>query len=411
MLGIPNQKIEASAKESTMKCVGKVIRISLFCGAIMTSLGVWADEVCKPATGKKYWESRLYAPANEFGSLQVERESLKKKVDNKELSAKDREAANQAFFSSGEVTQQAYQRYMVALMQSGVNVDITTGNDISKHLVALFDSDLIGYKSSDNSGDVPQLTPYEPNNSTLPKNQEYYVEISPYPDNDAVEVQLTFSDYAINQCEKQLKCTSDNGNACVVFVSTWAAAADSVKNPERNDRLDNLKKGLIAGESEWERFFKESRYQYLWEKSVTAWAYSDKLKEDRFVPPPPYQIHLLRPWVVMEYVGNASDGSQFEGALSLEVIGINYWNGGYRSFDWIGFPFGVSAVLTFSDRAGVDDVAYGAMFHALNSYSFGVTARSSGEVGVFLTADLLKVFSDKKSEVEYWGEKIDEYAP
>lgn len=400
-----------------MKCFGKAIRLSLLCGVFMTSFGVWADDVCEPQTGEDYWKSRLYAPASEFGSFQVERKKLKEKMDDKSLSAKVREEASQAYYSSAGVAEQAYQRYLVALMQSGANVDITTGNDISKHIKTTIDSDLVGYKSSDNSGDVLQFTGDDPTRRKLPKNQEYVVEIVPYPENGSTEVELTFSDDAIAQCEEQLKCTSAEGsegvkgNACVVFVSKWAEAADSASNPERNETLANLKKGLIAGEREWERFFNESRYQYLWEKSFTAWVYSDELKQDKFVPPPPYQIHLVRPWFVMEYVGDADDGNQFEGAISLEVIGINYWNGGYGSFDWINFPFGVSAVVTFSDRAGVDDVAYGAMFHVLNSYSFGVTARGSGEVGVFLTADLLKVFSDKKSEVEYWGKKIDDYVP
>lgn len=404
-----------------MKSIGKVMRLSLFCGALMTSLNAWSEVYCTDDIGNKYWESRLRAPASEFANLHKERDVIKEKINDESLSEEDRKEARRAFLNSADVVEKAYQRYLAALKRSGGNVDITTGNDVSKDLKIVFGSSSVGYISGSNTMALPT---YEGAASTgmsdsepLRKNEGYYIDIVPHPDPKFQAVKLRFSDDAIKQCEQQLQCKSEEigadakGNACVVFVDEWRKAADSVKNADRNYRITNLKKGLIAGEREWERFFKESRYQYLWEKWLTAKAYSKKLKGDKFAPPPQYQIHLLRPWVVMEYVGNAVDGSQFKGAISLEVIGINYWNGGYRSFDWIDFPFGVSAVVTFSDREGVDDVAYGAMFHAMNSYSFGVTARGSGEVGVFLTADLLKVFSDKQSELEYWDDKKKEYAP
>ena len=71
-------------------------------------------------------------------------------------------------------------------------------------------------------------------------------------------------------------------------------------------------------------------------------------------------------------------------------------------------PFGIALVTTYSDRATVDSVGHGVMFHIDNDYSVGVTDHG-GDTGVFVTIDLLKFIQGKEKRFNAYRSKVKEY--
>ncbi|WP_325892050.1 hypothetical protein [Grimontia sp. NTOU-MAR1] len=206
-------------------------------------------------------------------------------------------------------------------------------------------------------------------------------------------------------CAAVMGCEVPGGgtNVCQSYLEGWSDAVASYRNAVREENALQMAKLSIAYSEAWDRYLTEARSQTLFDRLLTAGIYSDYLKESHFQLPPEYQFFAFHPSVLMEYVDDAADGSQFKAALAVEWIGINAWQSCFGA----NFACGASIVSTYSDRAGVDDFGHGLMFHIENSYSFGVTERD-GDVGYFLTVDLLKAFEDKKSEVKGWQEKANE---
>lgn len=130
--------------------------------------------------------------------------------------------------------------------------------------------------------------------------------------------------------------------------------------------------------------------------ALTSYLYEMRYgkSEHDFQSPPKVQWFALCPAVLIENVSDAADGQQLQESLALEIIGFNYWQ--ETCFN---LACGASLIVNYSDRAGVEDVGWGAMFHIDNSYSFGITVHDFDDqnVGFFVTADLLKLFQDKKT--------------
>lgn len=217
---------------------------------------------------------------------------------------------------------------------------------------------------------------------------------------------------SVRRCEQALQCrgrTPTKVTACNMLAESWTDTVNAYKATIKDRQAALVAKYAIATEKSWERYHNEARYQYPWEKAITAWVLSEELSSDAFVNPPEYQYFFVRPWAAMEYVQEAEDGSQFKAAATVEWFGINRW----QSCRILGVTLfnkacGISAVSSWSDRAGADDIGHGAMLHFDNQYSFGATWRS-GDVGFFLTVDLLKALEDKHDSIKKWQNIAEEY--
>ncbi|RKF19865.1 hypothetical protein DBZ36_05245 [Alginatibacterium sediminis] len=256
-----------------------------------------------------------------------------------------------------------------------------------------------------------KAAPFELNDETRPKVElssdmdfNYYLKFS---QGTEAPVLLTpaFNIETSKRIATVLGCTFDESTQQIQaqYLGTWATAWSAYTLGAKEAEAAELSKYLLAYSKEWDKFYYEARYQYPWEKMFTSYIYRDQLSSTTFAAPPNKQLFLLRPWAVLEYVDGAADGSQFKAALSLEWFGINLWQGCFGS----NVACGASLISTYSDRAGLDDFGHGLMLHVSNKYSFGATFRD-GETGIFVTADLLKAITDKKSEVKSWEKRVDE---
>ncbi len=122
----------------------------------------------------------------------------------------------------------------------------------------------------------------------------------------------------------------------------------------------------------------------------------DHFKQGHLVGPPKRQWTALRPNLVYEHVDGDLGGDKTKIGVAIEWIGINWWDKGSSP---IKIPFGVSVASVYSDRAAVDDVGHGLMFHFNNSYSVG-WSRRGGDDGFYISIDLLKAVVDKKATFE-----------
>ncbi|WP_156168074.1 hypothetical protein [Vibrio coralliirubri] len=201
------------------------------------------------------------------------------------------------------------------------------------------------------------------------------------------------------RCASEMKCLSpeNNANACRLYLDGWASAVSTYKDPIVQVESKIISGLALAYGKEWDNYFDNARSQTFLDRMVTAGFNRKELTKKEFALPPKLQYFLFHPNALLEYVDDASDGNQFKAALAVEWFGINAW----RSCLGANFGCGASIVSTYSDRAGVDDFGHGVMLHINNSYSLGVTTRD-GDIGYFVTVDLLKIFEDKKSEAIRW---------
>lgn len=197
------------------------------------------------------------------------------------------------------------------------------------------------------------------------------------------------------------RCESILTNAnCYDLLEKLQIALNATNDAVNAHEIAEVSKTIGLYSKQWEQYFEKARSQTFIELSLNTYLYRDELQKNTFVPPPSYQAILLHPSVVLEHVSADEDGDEFKEALSMEWLGINWWN--------LKVPLGVSLVTTISDRNEVDDFGHGVMVHIHNNYSVGVTTHD-GETGVLMTIDLLKLFEDKKSNLEKFQEKARKY--
>jgi len=151
--------------------------------------------------------------------------------------------------------------------------------------------------------------------------------------------------------------------------------------------LTSVHAHLETLDKQWDSYFNEARSQFPWELLLNGYLYGRKIADERGLQAPPEsQLILLHPSPALEYVSAADDGSRFEPAVVIELLGYNRWswNGGRQKNPW-----GGSLIASVSDRAGVDNWGYGGMVHYKNTFSLGVSSRD-GDLGVFVSVDLGK---------------------
>ena len=198
-----------------------------------------------------------------------------------------------------------------------------------------------------------------------------------------------------NKCESIL--SHEN---CYDLLEKLQIALNMTNEAINAYEIAEVSKTIGLYSKQWEKYFEKARSQTFIELGLNTYLYRDKLRKNSFVPPPKYQAILLHPSIVLEQVPADEDGGEFKEALSMEWIGINWWN--------LKIPFGVSLVTTVSDRKDIDDLGHGVLFHVHNNYSIGVTTHD-GEPGFMITLDLLKLFEDKKSNLKKFQDKARKY--
>ena len=219
-----------------------------------------------------------------------------------------------------------------------------------------------------------------------------------------------YSFFAVNgEANKKVKndvlMQCQNDYKCVDLFKNLEYLLNRLTQPVRDIKLSKTIDYLSSLNTEWDNFGKEARSQTFLDIIVTTAFYEKNDNyHDNFQPPPERQFFALHPTLIIENVPAALDGDELDEAIAIEIFGINYWRGAKLCG---GLPCGVSLIGTYSDRAGVEESGWGFMFHLDNKYSFGVT-KHSGDVGVFFTLDLLKLFEDKKTQINKVKNSIQE---
>ncbi len=197
------------------------------------------------------------------------------------------------------------------------------------------------------------------------------------------------------------RCISlGNGLNCYQTLTQFSKITKTINSSVNVATLDETYEQLGLYSNAWTNYFTKARSQTFIELGINTWRYKDHLQKGENVPPPSSQLIFLHPSVAFEYVDNAVEGQQLKGALVMEWVGMNWWN--------LSVPLGFSVVSSYTDRAGLNDHAWGLMFHVYNNYSIAYTHRSGGD-GVMVTVDLLKLFEDKKTNLDNYKNKIEDY--
>lgn len=163
-----------------------------------------------------------------------------------------------------------------------------------------------------------------------------------------------------------------------------------------------LHQKMVALDKQWNDYFEKSRSQTILELAVNSSLYANGITNSDQMSPPSWQVILLHPSVVVENVRQALDGQKTKEALMLEFIGINWW----EENPWY-LPSGLSAVGTYSDRAGTKNWGIGGVVHFNEKFSIGYSRYDRNHDGVFVTIDLLKLIQDKQELIRTYQEKID----
>jgi hypothetical protein len=170
---------------------------------------------------------------------------------------------------------------------------------------------------------------------------------------------------------------------------------------------------IAAKDELWNRYLYDSKPMLPLDFVLTDWLTGGWSKSDQypdgFREPPKTQWFLAHPSVGAEYASAVDDGQQLKPILYLEIIGANRWNERDRWIDLPGLRYfsGLSLIVSYADREGVEDTGYGALFTFDNVYSVGIT-RYGSETGVLLSLDLANLFREKyKPRYEKFKDKFE----
>lgn len=202
--------------------------------------------------------------------------------------------------------------------------------------------------------------------------------------------ELTFDN--LGKCDQEVEGCNKKFKAATYLLNKMVA-------PFQLEKLKIVRQHVIELDTSWDKFVKDARSQTLLDIFATTWFYDlTEDSDDTLSPPPSRQWFLLHPTIIIENVQAAIDGEQLQEGIAVEVLGINWWE---DKSSPIRIPFGISGVVSYSDIPGVEDIGYGLMLYFDNKYSFGVTDHR-GDIGVFVTADLLKFIGDQKGQLDSW---------
>lgn len=205
-------------------------------------------------------------------------------------------------------------------------------------------------------------------------------------------------------------------DACQRLDAACEAAIDLALDVRRIARLTQISmlterripdEQLLANAlraKKWKEYWSNARSQYPWELLLNGRRMPDTREEidgvkQGFRDVPTDQMILLHPDVALEYVEDAAEGSRFEEAVVVDLIGYNRW--WWNSDGSMGFAVGASLIAAVSDRAGSDDFGWGAMVHVNNRWSLGITDHD-GDLGILVSADLADLWTKVSEKKKNW---------
>ncbi|MFC1589141.1 hypothetical protein ACFL3P_02605 [Pseudomonadota bacterium] len=194
--------------------------------------------------------------------------------------------------------------------------------------------------------------------------------------------------------------TLTTGLSCYRTLAQFGKTTEAINDPSNIETLEETYEKLGLYNTAWDDYFTKARSQTFIELGLNTWRYKDQLDKGENVLPPSSQLIFLHPTAAIEYVDKAVDGQQQKDALIIEWVGMNWWN--------MSVPLGFSVFSSYTDRTDQDDHALGLMVHINNNYSIGYTHRNGGN-GVIITLDLLKIFEDKKTNLDKYKNDIEAY--
>jgi uncharacterized protein YlbG (UPF0298 family) len=223
--------------------------------------------------------------------------------------------------------------------------------------------------------------------------------------NPSVTVDLNFSDnlqVGIDtfKPDNESKCIQvSHAINCVEVLEEFIQLHVEIQNLQaETERLKTLKL-LKKLRADWKPFLENMKGQTGLELLINRQAY--KNDSDTFSGPPSSQWIVLHPTVLIENVASAADGENTQEAIGIEIIGMNWW----KQDKWY-IPSGASVLAVYSDRTDIKDVGYGVALHFLSNYTLGYT-NHSGEDGIFVSMDVIKLFQDKKKVFESYKSAFD----
>jgi len=193
--------------------------------------------------------------------------------------------------------------------------------------------------------------------------------------------------------------------SCRQLLESLQASYEPLQLLVQRAYTKEVKQYLEGLQLRWDDFLTRSRAQTALELAVNSYLWRGDKTSGMFLEPPTWQLVLLHPSVVLEYVDKAIDGNRSEEGLMLEVIGANWW----RNKHWY-LPTGASYVLVYSDRAGLPDWANGVAVYFDSKYVLGATRRD-GNTGYFISVDLLELYKDKKKTLDKYTRNLPKELP
>ncbi len=165
---------------------------------------------------------------------------------------------------------------------------------------------------------------------------------------------------------------------------------------------DKAEGDLAELSARWNRFFEESRTPTFIDLWLTSILERDRFRAGFPQGPPVRQYFALRPNVILMYHDGAPQGDQFVPGISLEWVGVNWWDESP-----IGIPFGFSVTSVYADVPEVDrTIGTGLTFHFDNNLTIG-WARHGDENSYQVSADLLQLFKDTQSRFDDYKARFD----
>ena len=218
-----------------------------------------------------------------------------------------------------------------------------------------------------------------------------------FDNNDDVIAKI---DFAADECRQPGEPT------CSELFDALAVAIEQYKRPYSLYSGTDLQNKAQLKQAAWDEYFEQARSQTFLDALLTTSREQDYLSQGKLVGPMPRQWFAIHPSIVVENVSDAVDGEQISEALAIEWLGVNWWN---EDTSPLGFPFGVSLVSIYSDRASVSDSGIGLMLHFNNSTSIGWSRYDDDENGLFVTVDFLSLFAEKKALLDTYESRIKEF--
>lgn len=147
----------------------------------------------------------------------------------------------------------------------------------------------------------------------------------------------------------------------------------------------------------WDAYYYEARPQNFLEVAFNSWRFNKQTeKQEGFLSPPDYQWIIMHPNIALEYIEDAPDGSEFQESLVLELFGRNSWSWKNQAAE-MERPIGWSVIASITDRAEVEEIGWGVMFHIDHTYSFAFTDHD-GDAGFLVSIDLLRFYGEWEQE-------------